>query len=139
MVSMHPSRPLFNLTAEEMKLLLEEALQDHRAEKLLCLVRDNYRCVVTEKYDASTYESKFVEDATFVPLSPITCTELAHIIAESTNANIGGGDRKRNYAASAWAVLDRFGKVNVVDDELNEVEWARNRSPSKCDDYVYGC
>ncbi|GBE87626.1 hypothetical protein SCP_1103030 [Sparassis crispa] len=118
-VSMHPSRPSFDLTAEEKNLLLKEAPQDHRAAKLLCLIRDNYRCVVTGKYDASTYKSMRLKDKTFISPAPVGYTELAHIIAESTNTNIQGGGSKRKYAASAWAVLERFGRVNVVDDELN--------------------
>ncbi|GBE87978.1 hypothetical protein SCP_1202040 [Sparassis crispa] len=118
-VSTPPSRPSIDMTAEEKNQLLEEAPQDHRAAKLLCLVRDNYRCVVTGRYDAATAISRYLEDKTFIAPAPIVPTELAHIIAESTNANIQGGGTKRSYAASAWAVLDRFGKVNVVDNELN--------------------
>ncbi|KAL6302408.1 hypothetical protein BKA93DRAFT_736934 [Sparassis latifolia] len=117
-VSTPPSRPSIDMTAEEKNQLLEEAPQDHRAAKLLCLVRDNYRCVVTGRYDAATAISRYLEDKTFIAPAPIVPTELAHIIAESTNANIQGGGTKV-YAASAWAVLDRFGKVNVVDNELN--------------------
>ncbi|GBE84642.1 hypothetical protein SCP_0606210 [Sparassis crispa] len=111
-VSTHPSRPSFNMTAEQINQLLEEAPQDHRAAKLLIFH-------LTGRYDAATAISRYPEDETFIAPAPIAPTELAHIIAESTNANIQEGSTKRSYAASAWAVLDRFGKVNVVDNELN--------------------
>ncbi|GBE87980.1 hypothetical protein SCP_1202060 [Sparassis crispa] len=129
-VSTPPSRSSIDLTAEQMDRLLEEAPQDHRAAKLLCLVRDNYRCVVTGRYDAATDRSKYLEDKTFVPPTPIAPTKLAHITAESTYSNIKGGTSlfssdencpsPRSYAASVWAVLDHFGKVGVVDHQLNE-------------------
>ncbi|KDQ51058.1 hypothetical protein JAAARDRAFT_140994 [Jaapia argillacea MUCL 33604] len=85
-----------------------------------CLVRDDYRCVITGGYDTATFLRKRKKDRTFVAPAPPCYTQLAHIIAESTNADIQAGGLKRNYyAASAWAVLDRFGKVDVEDDQLN--------------------
>ncbi|KDQ51059.1 hypothetical protein JAAARDRAFT_541675 [Jaapia argillacea MUCL 33604] len=114
--STHSSRPAFDLTAQEKHTLLQEAPRDHRAAKKLCLVRDDYRCVITGRYNMATFLSKMNTDGNFVPPAPIGHTELAHIIAVSKNADIKEGGPK---AASAWTVLERFGKVDVEDDQLN--------------------
>jgi len=48
-------------------------------------------------------------------------TNCAHIFAESTNQNISGdneGSNKHHYAASMWAVMDRFG-YRQIPFELN--------------------
>ncbi|KDQ52299.1 hypothetical protein JAAARDRAFT_198467 [Jaapia argillacea MUCL 33604] len=118
--STHPSRPSLNLTAQEKHALLQEAPQNHRAAKKLCLVRDGYRCVITGKYDKATSDNQKRRDSTFAAPAPISFTELAHIIAESTNADIQWGGSKRDCPASAWAVLGGFGKVDVQNDQLNE-------------------
>jgi len=43
---------------------------------------------------------------------------LAHILCESTNSSIEPGSYKRDYAASMWAVMSRFGHESLP-DELN--------------------
>ncbi|KDQ51060.1 hypothetical protein JAAARDRAFT_541724 [Jaapia argillacea MUCL 33604] len=117
--STHSSRPAFDLTAQEKHTLLRDAPRDHRAAKKLCLVRDNYRCVITGRYDVTTIASKKKEDRTFVAPGIVGFTTLVYITAESANSDIKEGGSRCNYPASAWSVLERFGKIDVKDDQLN--------------------
>ena len=43
-------------------------------------------------------------------------TQCAHKFAESTNSSIDPQSAKRDYAASMWAVMQRFGYQSLPDD-----------------------
>ncbi|KAH9482082.1 hypothetical protein JR316_0004177 [Psilocybe cubensis] len=118
--SSHASRPSFDTIQDMIKDTLVEAPQSHRQAKQLALIRDGYRCVVTGGYDASSVRTiaELKRRVTSDPKGVSALTECAHIFAESTNASIGPGSEKREYAASMWAVMTRFG-YEKRPEELN--------------------
>jgi len=75
---------------------------------------------VTGKYDTRSVleirelKEMFESD----PSLKMERTHCAHIFAESTNADIEPGSEKRDYAATMWAVMVRFGHTKLP-DELN--------------------
>ncbi|KAG8964631.1 hypothetical protein FRC05_003744 [Tulasnella sp. 425] len=120
--SSHPSRPSFDETQETILLLMNEAPK-YSTVKKLALRRDNYRCVVTGAYDGATYKKQCRTDPTFrAPATP-QLTQAAHIFPDSLNQDLAWPDnlpgRKANYSATAWAVVERFGQVNVITESLN--------------------
>ena len=99
------------------------------------LFRDGYRCVVTGKYDmSSVLVIKELREKLNADRSLKTDgTQCAHIFAESTNQDIDLGSSKvrpclsawflmiifcieRDYAATMWAVMVRFGYTQLPDD-----------------------
>jgi len=116
----HASRLSFDTIADMINDTLVEAPQSHAYAKKNALIRDGYRCVVTGKYDAgSYYEIRELEDKVRADSSlRVGATECAHIFAESTNSSIELGSAKREYAATMWAVMNRFGHEELP-DELN--------------------
>ncbi|KAI6008098.1 hypothetical protein F5J12DRAFT_826633 [Pisolithus orientalis] len=117
----HPSRPSFDQSVKEMKARLNGPPPNHQMAKRLALARDGYRCVITKVYDWS-----YVKDNTELLGSIRTdggrmgVTECAHTFPESINANTTSGSNKEHYAASVWAVLDRFG-YGHLQQELNGI------------------
>ncbi|THH20036.1 hypothetical protein EW146_g1228 [Bondarzewia mesenterica] len=120
--SEHPSRPSFDDTQEALKYLLQQAPQNHTTAKSKALIRDSYRCTLTGHYDKACYLSmntirRKVDSCGL----RVAVTEAAHIFPESMNARVSGeneGGVKREYAASVWAVMERFGQAFVT-EELN--------------------
>jgi len=135
--SNHASRPSFDKVADMIKAALVEAPQSHADAKKnvslvlsfhvsslidtsQALIRDGYRCVVTGKYDMrSVMKIQELEDIVFLdPSATSEATQCAHIFAESTNSSIDPGLAKRDYAATMWAVMRRFGHEELP-AELN--------------------
>jgi len=118
--SNHASRPSFDKVADMMTATMVEAPQSHVEAKKNALIRDGYRCVVTRKYDTrSVKEIRELKDIVLSDPSLRTeATQCAHIFAESTNSSIEPGSAKRNYAATMWAVMCRFG-FEELPAELN--------------------
>ncbi|KAF8905958.1 hypothetical protein CPB84DRAFT_1813942 [Gymnopilus junonius] len=117
--SNHASRPSFDTISDMINDTLIEAPQSHAdAKKLVALIRDGYRCVVTGKYDANsvTIVRELRERITQDSSLRREATECAHIFAESTNSSIEPGTPKRDYASSMWAVMRRFGYEELPDD-----------------------
>ncbi|KAG8938888.1 hypothetical protein FRC04_007344 [Tulasnella sp. 424] len=121
--SSHPSRPSFDETQDTILNLLREAPKSNSAVKKLALIRDNYRCVVTGAYDWVTCQERRENDPTFEEPETAQFTQLAHIFPDSLNQDLvwpaGLPGRKANYSATAWAVVQRFGQVNVITESLN--------------------
>ncbi|KIO15597.1 hypothetical protein M407DRAFT_237050 [Tulasnella calospora MUT 4182] len=89
---------------------------------LKALKRDNYRCVVTGSYDGATFQKRRKTDPTF-KVDSTQFTQAAHIFPDSLNQNLTWSDdlpgKKAEYSATAWAVVQRFGKVSVITESLN--------------------
>ncbi|THH03489.1 hypothetical protein EW146_g10433 [Bondarzewia mesenterica] len=120
--STHPSRPSFDNSEKTLKYLLEEAPQNHTTAKAKALIRDGYRCVLTGSYDVTCCDTMpTIGELVTTNDLPITATDAAYIFPESTNVEISGenkGAAKYDFAASVWAVMERFGQV-LVAEELN--------------------
>ncbi|KXN80608.1 hypothetical protein AN958_09646 [Leucoagaricus sp. SymC.cos] len=116
--SNHASRPSFDTIADMINDTLVDAPQSHSDAKKNALIRDGYCCVVTGRFDErSVLEIRELEERVGSDSSLTTeATECAHIFAESTNADIGPDTAKRNYAATMWAVMRRFGHDELPDD-----------------------
>ncbi|KAF8810920.1 hypothetical protein BYT27DRAFT_7185242 [Phlegmacium glaucopus] len=120
--SQHISRPSFDTRKSMVMEMLVEAPQNHREAKRNGLIRDQFCCLVSGDYDMASVEKnlelQYIVDASQHLLAETNC---AHIFSESTNSSISGdnaGGSKHQYAASVWAVMDRFGYPNIV-RELN--------------------
>ncbi|KAF9220142.1 hypothetical protein BS17DRAFT_739680 [Gyrodon lividus] len=118
--SSHPSRPSFDSRKALIMYMLKEAPQSHQNAKRKALVRDNFSCVVSGSVDLSVaMENAEVQQMVDARARPAVETHCAHIFAESTNENISGnreGSDKHQYAASMWAVMDRFGYKHLPSD-----------------------
>ncbi|TFK31757.1 hypothetical protein BDQ12DRAFT_707890 [Crucibulum laeve] len=116
--SSHPSRRSFDNLKDIIGGTLVEAPQSHVNAKANALIRDNFRCVVTRRYDDnSVRQNKELEEIyKSDPHSMTAETQCAHIFAESTNANIAPGSDKRDCATGVLAVLKRFGFTKIEED-----------------------
>ena len=77
---------------------------------LKALVRDGFRCVVSGKYDAnSVRDNKELElELEHEPGRAVSATECAHILPESTNANISGSSNAQSDKVYFFPTLDVF-------------------------------
>jgi hypothetical protein len=77
---------------------------------LKALVRDGFRCVVSGKYDAnSVRDNKELElELEHKPGRAVSATECAHILPESTNANISGSSNAQSDKVYFFPTLDVF-------------------------------
>ncbi|KAH8919308.1 hypothetical protein BT69DRAFT_1284910 [Atractiella rhizophila] len=110
-MSGHPSRPSFDHESDLMKELLVGCPKDHRQAKESALIRDNLRCILSGKVDHRFAPDNLRKDRNN-QISPPGLTHCAHIFSESTNTNLDD-EHKRNHAANAWAVMDRFGLSEI--------------------------
>ncbi|KIO25599.1 hypothetical protein M407DRAFT_75508 [Tulasnella calospora MUT 4182] len=111
--SSHRSRPSFDDTQQTIKSLMQQAPKSHKAVKQLALKRDNYRCVVTGAYDGATFQKQQETDPAFEPPTTPQFTQVAHIFPDSLNQDLA------EYSATGWAVVERFGQVNMITESLN--------------------
>ncbi|KAJ3515777.1 hypothetical protein NLJ89_g1537 [Agrocybe chaxingu] len=119
----HPSRQAsFDEMQGTIRYLLDEPPKNHVEAKAAALERDGYRCMVSGTYDMRSCEKN--PDIAVLAVQSGTVareTHASHIFAPSTSQDISGPDAdgpKHNFAASAWAVMERTGSV-LVPDELN--------------------
>ncbi|PPQ65717.1 hypothetical protein CVT26_000334 [Gymnopilus dilepis] len=88
----------------------------HADAKEQALIRDNHRCVVCRKVDITSKKKGLTTNQ---PNEFLTKTHLAHIFDRSTDLNEDLHDNsKSTYAASAHAILFRFGQISSL-EELN--------------------
>jgi len=114
--SVHPSPPSFQTKKEMMKDMLRqggEAPQRHDQAKKNALVRDDFRCIVSGKYDGATVEknNELMQEMERDHW-PVCNTQCAHIFPQSTNVGISGhkeGGPKHEYAATVWTIMECFG------------------------------
>ncbi|KAJ8597921.1 hypothetical protein M405DRAFT_779056 [Rhizopogon salebrosus TDB-379] len=120
--SLHPSRPSFDDDQEALKYGLVEAPKDQSTAKKHALIRDDYRCIVTGNTDFHSEENiPHIAERFLHERVPTVYTQAAHIFPVSTNKRIATDEERHpntDYAATAWAVADRFGGVKVT-EELN--------------------
>ncbi|KXN83403.1 hypothetical protein AN958_01476 [Leucoagaricus sp. SymC.cos] len=118
--SNHASRLSFDRIQDMIDATLQEAPQSHAQAKKYALMRDGHRCVVTGKYDTRSVKmiQELEEMVNLDPSAMRESTQCAHIFSESTNSSIKPGSAKREYAATMWAVMHRFG-YEELPDELN--------------------
>lgn len=95
----------------EMLRQADKPPQDHKEAKRLALVRDNFQCIVSGKYDyQSVMQNNDLKAAASSFSSPgIGSTQCAHIIPSSTTKNILDSKDKHEHAASFWTILGCFG------------------------------
>ncbi|KIM35294.1 hypothetical protein M413DRAFT_32599 [Hebeloma cylindrosporum] len=101
---------------------LDEAQQSHASATQKALLRDGYRCVVTQIHDSNSIIRHKIPQAIQSfdadPDQKLVFTYGTHIIAKSSNGNIGNDEDKRNYEGTMWAVMERFG-YDTLPEELN--------------------
>ncbi|KAH9059012.1 hypothetical protein EDB87DRAFT_1563702 [Lactarius vividus] len=117
--SSHSSCHAFETKKEmmmEMFRQADEPPRNHSTAKKKALVRDNYQCIVSGRYD-SQFVKKNDELKAEVLSSrlPIGVTQCAHIIPDSKHRNISDSKDKHEHAASMWAILSCFGYGDLPD------------------------
>ncbi|KAF9061998.1 hypothetical protein BDP27DRAFT_1484480 [Rhodocollybia butyracea] len=116
--SNHPSRPSFDARRKVIKEQIHQAPENHQQAKDWALFRDGYRCVATKVFDANYSLQGYHEDypdTTELQQYSAAATNCAHIIPASTYFKFSK-DKKKDYAASVLAVLERFGyNINKLD------------------------
>ncbi|KAL0958578.1 hypothetical protein HGRIS_000716 [Hohenbuehelia grisea] len=115
----HISRPSFDTISLFVAHFLDPAPKDYQAAKQNALIRDGHRCMVTGRYDDTSYMKiqELHNELDADPNTSVGVVECAHIFARSTNTNFSD-DVKRAYAGAAWTVLMRFGYSDFL-EELN--------------------
>ncbi|KAF9029882.1 hypothetical protein BDZ89DRAFT_1064982 [Hymenopellis radicata] len=107
--SSNVSRPSFDKAKERIVQRMKEAPQTRKDAKDAALFRDGYRCTITGFYD-------FMSCATYPQLKEqaqgcsITVTQCAHLFSESAQ----DANKPAEYAATAFAILERFGLSDLV-------------------------
>ncbi|KAF5378312.1 hypothetical protein D9615_008803 [Tricholomella constricta] len=115
--SRHISPPSFDTRKAMITGMLVEVPQSHRDAKKNALIRDGFRCVVTGFYEKSMVENnKELEKLSDEEGWTLNATDCAHIFAESDMPDANEGSNKHHYAASLWAVMDRFGYQRIPSD-----------------------
>ncbi|KAH9026393.1 hypothetical protein EDB85DRAFT_1851218, partial [Lactarius pseudohatsudake] len=91
--------------------------QDQKEAKRQALVRDDFQCIVSGKYDLELTSQNDDLRAAASSFSPprVGVTQCAHIIPSSTNKNILDSKDKHEHAASFWAILSCFGYKDILD------------------------
>ncbi|OCH92920.1 hypothetical protein OBBRIDRAFT_772567 [Obba rivulosa] len=108
--SAHPSRPSFEVAAENAAGLAQATPSNYSNAWPLVLLRDNHRCMLTRKVHKSVYP-KFSEVPPNTFLSEIQC---AYILPHSINQDLDKPD-KAQYTARVWTVLKEIGYTNLSD------------------------
>ncbi|KAF8889169.1 hypothetical protein CPB84DRAFT_1733076 [Gymnopilus junonius] len=110
----HPSAPSFDTQRQAFSGLLEATPSSHDKAKKRALYRDHYRCIISGKIDTASVNAGLVVPQ---PGELEGKTQASHIFDRSTNEGLGDPN-KSAYAASAHAVLLRFGQLRSI-EELN--------------------
>ncbi|KAI5999983.1 hypothetical protein EDD15DRAFT_2362514 [Pisolithus albus] len=113
--SSHPSRRSVDDLVAKIKDELKDAAQNHQTAKKNALIRDGFRCVVTQMYDFKLVKESAALERAVKGGAPAGSTECAHIFPECINSNTSSGSKKEDYATT---VLDHFGHRNLR-KELN--------------------
>ncbi|KAK0440114.1 hypothetical protein EV421DRAFT_808374 [Armillaria borealis] len=118
--SVHSPRPSFQVTADDIAVLLSQPTASSSNAKKLALARDNYRCILSGNVDTNSFDTGLT---TVNETERITDIQLGHIFGElMSNCIVGMTDaaqKKLDWAASAADVVKRFGDISVV-EELNQ-------------------
>ncbi|KAH8828859.1 hypothetical protein DL96DRAFT_1595805, partial [Flagelloscypha sp. PMI_526] len=101
----HPSRPSFDSDNSRLLDSITTAPTSYAEAKKQALIRDNFRCVVTGKYDLEAPVDPRIIIAAGYGLS----TELAYIMPEYRYFDLNKDPEEKDYSASVFAVLKCFG------------------------------
>ncbi|TCD65553.1 hypothetical protein EIP91_002517 [Steccherinum ochraceum] len=125
--SEHPSRPSFDTTQQEIFATLKEVPQNHAHAKASALVRDGFRCMLTGILDQQSVERYSEAKSLWKSLGkPVAHeTQCCYIFAESTNSGFNDPDKKE-FAATAWTIIHRFGHPNIRDEIQKNVHSLKN-------------
>ncbi|RPD56816.1 hypothetical protein L227DRAFT_595003 [Lentinus tigrinus ALCF2SS1-6] len=108
--STHPSRPSFDALRNDIVANMRPSPKDHKASKAQALLRDDFRCMVTGLVDIASYAARLVEG----PRPTRTGrTECVHIFPESLGFLEGQDPEKKNFIATAYTMLNRFGYTDI--------------------------
>ncbi|KAI0748659.1 hypothetical protein C8Q80DRAFT_1271036 [Daedaleopsis nitida] len=137
-----PSRQSFDNKRREIELQLEHPPSSHREAKERALMRDGYRCVLNGNIDADSLLESMAAGQPIAPAAdPQVClTRCCHIFSRTVNANIDVDKAKREYAASARAVLDRMAPdLKGVIEELHGAGINRLENVMTMDVALHAC
>ncbi|KAI9437453.1 hypothetical protein H4582DRAFT_277290 [Lactarius indigo] len=117
--SSHSSCHTFETRKEMMMEMLRQAdkpPRNHSAAKKKALVRDDYQCIVSGRYDPKfVMKNDELKAEVLSSRLPIGVTQCAHIMPDSINRNISDSKDKHEHAASMWAILSCFGYEDLPD------------------------
>ncbi|KAN0094628.1 hypothetical protein V8E55_002915 [Tylopilus felleus] len=101
--SEHPSRPSFEDTREYAMSMMEECKVDHCSARTWAMHRDNNSCMITGLKDYNQPGGQ-------------VAVQIAHIIPQSVNINIGEHAAKRFQSAGVWSILSMFTHDTIIKD-----------------------
>ncbi|KAI0357311.1 hypothetical protein OH77DRAFT_1399717 [Trametes cingulata] len=112
--SSRPSRRSFDALVADYRDNLQPTPRDHSSAKAAALVRDNYRCMLTGKWDLDAFAAQRVSPSPGDDYGYIQC---CHIFPDSLgDVQYGGTGAKESEAATVWTILDRFGYSDICEE-----------------------
>uniref|UniRef100_A0A0W0GCH1 HNH nuclease domain-containing protein n=3 Tax=Moniliophthora roreri TaxID=221103 RepID=A0A0W0GCH1_MONRR len=121
--SSHPSRPSFDSVQQFITEHLQSSPKDYRTAKKYALARDGFKCMLSHKFDATSVRTiPAVKKMMRKEGRGYEATNCCHIFSESAVQDIDSTDpaqvKRREYAATALAMLKSFGLNTLVDKIL---------------------
>ncbi|PIL28033.1 hypothetical protein GSI_09884 [Ganoderma sinense ZZ0214-1] len=118
--SYHSSRHFFDPIRDDYLQNVRATPRDHSSAKAAGLVRDDYRCMLTDGVDEK-YGTILPDDD-----SPTTRTWCCHIFPDSLGNNnqvaVGGTGAEERQVATVWTILEQFGYGDVCDQLKPDTE-----------------
>ncbi|KAF8199018.1 hypothetical protein BJ912DRAFT_845340 [Pholiota molesta] len=106
-----PSAPSFDTQHQTLSVLLHAPLSSHQKMVCTALIRDGYRCMISRRIDTAVNAGLIVPQ----PGEDETITRTSHIYDRSTHEGLDDANTSA-YAASAQAVLCRFGQLGSIEE-----------------------
>ncbi|KAJ7805948.1 hypothetical protein B0H14DRAFT_3882618 [Mycena olivaceomarginata] len=119
--SNHPSRPSMDNLVDLLMDTIEGSGKDHRSARTAALLRDGYRCMLTQNYDeASCKKHPVVRKLAEAAHAGSAVINTCHIFNETVIQNIepnqtSTDDPKRQHASAAIGILRMFGLDDLTD------------------------
>ncbi|TFK83085.1 hypothetical protein K466DRAFT_590014 [Polyporus arcularius HHB13444] len=107
-----PTRSSFERLRNAIDQQVVPSPRDHKHAKAQALIRDRYRCKLSNRLDSASFGAGLVE---MTPQDTETfATHCAHIFPESLGFLEGRDpEAKKNYLVTAYTMLNKFGCTNI--------------------------
>ncbi|KDN33842.1 hypothetical protein RSAG8_13061, partial [Rhizoctonia solani AG-8 WAC10335] len=111
--SEHPSQPSIDTLRDTILNSVDQAPTNHSQAKSRALVRDNYRCQLTGRFDCAAYLKSPVLRAQVdaIPGASASVTECHHILPEYIGQYIADNEPKCMNAATVCSVVNAYGGI----------------------------
>ncbi|KAI0353930.1 hypothetical protein OH77DRAFT_1426783 [Trametes cingulata] len=115
MPSSHASQSSFERLMRGCEDNFQRAQRDRSSAKAAALLRDNYRCMITGRYEHAAVDAGLVHN--IEEGASLGATHCCHIFPDSLgHIHPGASGAKESEVASVWAILDRFGYKDICEE-----------------------